>query len=152
MNWKKNHRNVALVVTLPLLMITLTGILLQLRNQFEWIQPVSLINKLELNVPLISIEKAMTGLNPAEVEQVIYRPSKGSLAIRLKDGVELQVHPQTGLILKKAVRRTNFLIELHQGSWFGQIGQYFIYLLTGIGLCFLIISGLKICTFSRRRL
>lgn len=152
MNWKKSHRYVALAATLPLLVIALTGVILQLRNQFEWIQPITISNKLEKNNPLLTLEKAMAGLNPEEVDQVVFRPAKGSLSVRLKDGVEIQMHPQTGVVLKKSLRRTNLLIELHQGSWLGPAGQYLIHFMAGLCLCFLIFSGIKIYPFKSRRL
>jgi len=68
---------------------------------------------------------------------------------RLKNGEEIQMHPQTGEILKKAMRRTNFFIDLHQGTIAGDIGQYLIAFPTALGLVFLLISGLII--FPRRK-
>ena len=150
MNWRKPHRVVALATTLPLLFIALSGVVLQLRNQFEWIQPSTINGKLVHAAPFITVEKAISGIRTEDVDQIIFRPSKGNLAIRLKDGMEIQMHPQTGEILKKSIRRTNLLIEIHQGSWLGPWGQYLIYFVTGIGLCFLIISGLLIYPFSKR--
>jgi uncharacterized iron-regulated membrane protein len=151
MNWKKSHRVVAIAITLPLILIALTGIVLQLRNQFEWIQPETISQKIDPLQPYISFEAATKGVPLENVEQIILRPAKGNLSVRLKDGLEIQMHPQTGAILKKSMRRTNFLIELHQGSWLGNIGQYGIHFITGVLLCFLIFSGIMIYPFSRIR-
>jgi uncharacterized iron-regulated membrane protein len=151
MNWKKSHRIVALSITIPLLFIALSGVVLQLRNQFEWIQPETISQKLDPLQSYISIEAATRGISIENVEQIILRPAKGNLSIRLKDGLEIQMHPQTGAILKKSMRRTNLLIDLHQGSWLGNIGQYGIHFITGILLFFLIISGIMIYPFPRIR-
>lgn len=151
MSWRKLHRIIGLVILLPLTMITVTGIILQLRNQFEAIQPATLKNKLS-GAPIYSYEKILDTFGASNVEQIIFKPSKGSLVVRLNDGDEVQLNPETGEVLKKAARRTSFLIELHQGSWMGKFGQYGIHFVSGLGLFFLIVSGIIIYPFKRKRL
>lgn len=151
MKWRKWHRDVALIATLPLLIIVLTGSLLILRNQFEWIQPKSISANLIEGARLLTLEEIGAKTNSREIDQIIYRPGKKNLAIRLKDGTELQLHPQTGEVLKEAKRRTNLLIDIHQGSWMGSFGMYAIYLPTAIAFLFLIISGLVIYPFKKKR-
>ena len=150
MNIRKQHRYVALIIAVPLLFVTITGVILLYRNQFEWIQPKSVKSKLEDNRPLLTLEEISSKVGPG-VDQIIYKPSKGNLAVRMASGQEYQIHPQTGEVLKLAERRTGFLIELHQGSWLGPIGQLFIHGITGIGLAFLIYSGFMIWPIGRRK-
>lgn len=152
MSWRKWHRVVGLIILLPLVVVTVTGILLQLRNQFEYLQPATIKNKLDPKLALYSTEKLLEEYGAKNVDQIIVKPGKGSLVVRLTNGDELQLHPHTGELLKRAQRRTNFLIELHQGSWMGPIGQYGIHFVSGLGLFFLIISGLVIYPYKRRRL
>lgn len=149
--WRMYHRYVALAVTIPLIFIAVTGIILQLRNQFEWLQPASVSSTLT-EAPLLTLDNLTTQYGAANIEQIIWRPGKKNMAVRLYDGTELQLHPQTGEILKSAKRRTNILIELHQGSWLGKFGQYFIYFISGLGLCFLIGTGLLIYPFKGRNI
>lgn len=151
MKLRKWHGWIGLIVSLPLALITLTGIVLQLRNQFEWIQPKSVNSEMSKEMPLLTFEAAMKLSGDEKVDQVIYRPEKRNLAIRLKNGEELQVHPQTGEVLKRSMRRTNFLIDLHQGTWLGSFGQYFIHFVTGLGLAILIVTGIWIYPFKKRR-
>lgn len=123
-----------------------------MRNQFEYLQPVTIKNKLDPSLPVYSTEKLIETYGAKNIEQIIFRPGKGSLVVRLMDGNELQLHPHSGEVLKKAQRRTNFLIELHQGSWMGSFGQYGIHFMSGLGLFFLIFSGIIIYPFKRKRI
>jgi uncharacterized iron-regulated membrane protein len=151
MSWRKIHRYVALVILLPLTLISLTGVVLQLRSQFEFIQPSTIKNEMPKDSKLMSFESLLETYGAKNIEQIILKPSKGSLVVRLLDGHELQLNPVTGEVLKKALRRTNFLIELHQGSFFGKFGQYGVFFLAALGLCFLIVSGMIIYPFKRKR-
>lgn len=148
---RKIHRIVGLVFFLPLLVVVITGTVLQLRGEFEYLQPKAV--KVESqNSPIVSAELLIQKFGKENVDQIIWRPAKGSLVVRLKGDMEAHVHPWTGEVLKEAKRRTNFLIELHQGSWMGKWGQYFIHFLTGLGLLFLTLSGLLIYPFKRKRI
>lgn len=142
MNLRSAHRKVSLAILLPLSVIILSGLILQLRNQSEWIQPktVSAIGPLE---KVMGPEEVFQKLNltSQEIEQYIYRPAKKNISIRLVNGEEIQLNPSTGEVMKRAQRRTNFFIDLHQGSILGPFGQYGLYLMSGIGLLFLLISG-----------
>jgi uncharacterized iron-regulated membrane protein len=151
MNWKKSHRWVAILITLPLALIVITGLVLQVRNQFEFIQPAAVQSEMREGTPLLTFEQILSSVERKDLDQIIYRPGKKNLAVRYKDGTELQLHPQTGELQKKAIRRTNILIELHQGSLFGPAFQYGVHVMTGLGLFFLIISGIVIFPFKRRR-
>ena len=151
MNWRKYHRVVSLIIFLPLAMITLSGVVLQLRNQFESLQPKSVSAEMISTGTYQTFESIIAAHGNEQIDQIILRPAKKNLAVRLKDGMEIQLNPQTGEVLKKAPRRTNFLIDLHQGTWLGSIGQYYLYLPTALGLIFLLVSGLVIYPFKKRR-
>lgn len=142
MTKRELHRKLSLIIFLPLTVIVFTGLALQLRNQFEWIQP-STISGQKMPQEVISFSRliAQHNLEPKTVEQMIYRPSKNNVAIRLVTGEEIQIDAYSGKILKRAQRRTNFLIDLHQGSILGPVGQYGIYLLSALGLILLLITG-----------
>ncbi len=149
--WRKLHRYVALAVLIPMTIIAVTGTVLLYRNQFEFIQPSSVKSESVEGSQLLTLESITEQFGKENIEQIIYKPSKGTLAVRLIDATEAQIHPQTGEVLKSAKRRTNFLIELHQGSWMGAFGQLGIHFLGGLGLIFLIVSGIVIYPFKRKR-
>jgi uncharacterized iron-regulated membrane protein len=152
MNWRKYHRIISIFIFIPFLLVVMTGLLLQVRQVFEGIQPKAVAMEFLPNKPLLSLDDMVLAskIPPTEIDQIIYRPSKFHLAIRVKDGRELQLHPQTGEILKSAPRLTGLLIELHQGSFFTSISQYGIFLPTGIGVLFLLISGIVIYPWKRK--
>ncbi len=150
--WRKLHGYVALVILMPLLLTALTGIILQLRDQFEWIQPAPVKSQAVTGTPLLTLGEIIERFKDQGLEQIIYKPAKGSLVVRLQSDTEVHLHPQTGAVLKQATRRTTFLIELHQGSWLGKFGQYGVHVTTGLGLLFLIVSGVVIYPFKRKSL
>ncbi len=151
--WRKYHRIVSLIVVLPFALVLVSGILLQLRQQFELIQPKAMKMEPIAGKKLLTIDEMIeaSGEIPSNVDQVIWRPAKFHLAMRLKDGREIQMHPQTGVILKNAKRYTNILIELHQGSFFTSWGQYLVFFPAALGLLFLTVSGLVIYPWRRQR-
>jgi uncharacterized iron-regulated membrane protein len=151
--WRKYHRIVSLIVVLPFALVLLTGILLQLRQQFDVIQPKAVKMEKVEGQAILSLDEMVkaSGETPANIDQVVWRPGKFHLAMRLKDGREIQMHPQTGEILKNAKRYTNILIDLHQGTFFTQWGQYGIFFPAALGMLFLTISGLVIYPWRKKR-
>ena len=152
MNIRALHRKLSLYTFIPLGIILVSGIVLQLRNQFEWIQP-SLIETKADQSPLLAPQALIQklNLNEKEIEQIIYKPSKNNASVRLKSGEEIQLNAQTGDVLKRAIRRTNLLIDIHQGSILGPFGQYGIYLLTSLGMIILYMTGLNLLLPRRKK-
>lgn len=149
--WRRLHRIVALIILLPLIIVSVTGIVLLVRNQFEFLQPATVKSEPVSGSQLLTFESIAEEFGKDKIEQIIYRPGRNSMVVRLNDDTEVQIHPQTGDVLKTAKRRTNFIIELHQGSWMGAFGQLGVHMITGFGLFFLIISGIIIYPFKRKR-
>ncbi len=151
MNWRKYHRIVSLFVLAPFLLVILTGIPLLLRTKSELIQPTMINSEKIPNQEILSFNKVMSlrEIKKEEVDQIIFRPEKFQLVVRLKNFEEIHLHPQTGEVLKKAKRWTSLLIELHQGSFFGEWSQFFIFLPSAFGLLFLVVSGVII--YPRRK-
>ena len=153
MNWRKYHRIISLVIFLPFLLMVITGLLLQVRQNAEFIQPKAVKMEFQKGQSLLSFENIISAskVSEKEIDQIIYKPEKFHLALRLKNGNELQIHPQTGEILKSSPRLTGLLIDLHQGSFFSSLGQYLIFLPAGLGVLFLLISGLIIYPWRKKR-
>lgn len=140
---RKLHRQLSIWVAVPFFLILVTGIVLQLRNSFEYLQPSVVKTTVVPGQPVLTIEQVIEKLGDRknEIEQIIFRPEKNNVSVRLKGEIEVQLNPQTGEILKEAKRRTSFLIELHQGSLFTKVGQYAIYFPAALILLFLLFSG-----------
>jgi len=144
-SWKLWHKRISIMISMPLLLIILTGILLQFRNVFSIIQPPTVSAKkmpadIEL-LSLIQIQNIATNKDKNFIDQIIYRPSKNSYAVRFTSGREIQLHAQTGEILSDQMRYTGWLIDLHQGSFAGNFSQYVLFPLTAMGLLFVLTSG-----------
>ncbi|HXH74740.1 MAG TPA: PepSY domain-containing protein [Bacteriovoracaceae bacterium] len=150
MNIRKPHRIVAVSILIPLAMMSITGLMLLMRNEIEWIQPKT-VTAAAVTGQMLAPEHVLKLAGPG-VDQIIYRPGKNNISVRMVDGMEAQYHSQTGELLKNAPRRSGFLIELHQGSWMGPVGQYGIHLMSGLGLVFLLISGMMIWPFGRKKI
>lgn len=143
MKWRKWHAFFGLLAALPLIVTAATGILLQLRSKVEWIQPSLAPVTLLEGKSYLSVDEVLAKY-PGEVEGLSLRPGKGGFQLRLKDGNEVQLHPQTGELLKSSPRRSTLLIKIHEGSWMGPVGSLGIHFISGLVLVFLIISGIFI--------
>lgn len=150
MKWRKWHAFFGLLAALPLIVTALTGILLQLRSKVEWIQPSPVQITLEEGKPYLRVEEVMAKF-PGQVEGLGLRPGKGGYSLRLKNGNEVQIHPQTGEILKDSPRRSSLLMKIHEGSWMGPIGSLGIHFVSGLILVFLVISGIFIFPWRKRK-
>lgn len=148
MNNRKLHKNLALLSALPLIVIVVTGILLQVRREFEIIQP-KLVSSEITQTKLITLEEIAAKHSDKQIDQIIYRPTKKNIAIRYSNGDERQIHPVTGEIIKEAPRYTTLLIKIHQGSWLGSWGEYGIHLPAGIIFLVLIITGLTLIRWRK---
>lgn len=150
--WRKYHRIISVIIALPFTVTLLTGIVLQLRQQFDVIQPKPVKMERIEGQAILSLEEMLKASGqPEQVEQIVWRPKKFHLSMRMQDGRELQVHPQTGEVLKSAYRMTNILIDLHQGSFFTTWAQYGIFFPSALGVLFLTLSGLMIYPWRKKR-
>ena len=146
---RKVHHWLAPVLLLPSLVIFSTGILLQLRQDIEWIQPKTRQGSVP-GLPAVSWEKALENAQKVpdagisswqDLSSIDIKPSKGVLSFRTKAGFEVQLDSSTGDVLWAAPRRTGFLIELHQGSYFHSGAMTWVFLPTGLGLLVLALTG-----------
>ncbi len=148
--WRKWHAYLGLLAALPLIVTAITGVMLQLRSRIEWIQPSPVPVILEAGKSYLSVEDVMAKF-PGQIEGLSIRPGKGGFQLRLKSGNEVQLHPQTGEVLKDSPRRSTLLIKIHEGSWMGPFGSIGIHFVSGLILVFLVISGIVLFPWKRWR-
>jgi uncharacterized iron-regulated membrane protein len=152
MNIRTLHRKISFYLMIPIGVILLSGLILQLRNQIEWIQPELIQGEAgtgSLLGPTDIIQRLE--ISKSEVDQIIYKPAKNNVSVRMKSGEEIQLDPESGKVLKRAIRRTNLLIDIHQGSIIGPLGQYGVYLVSGLGLLLLYLSGMSLLVPKRKK-
>ena len=147
--FRKYHRLASLIAFCPLLITTSTGIMLLNRSRWEWVQPSRTSvqpAQIELHemIPPQKLESITNknGLTSEKIKSIIYRPSQNVVSIRTDDGSEWVFKASNGEFIKKGAKRSTWLIELHEGTFWGKNIRDFIFLPSAVILFFLIISGM----------
>lgn len=151
-NWwsRKLHRWGALLSAIPLLIVILSGILLQVKKQVTWVQPETMKGSAPGESPTQDwpqLLKACKQLDApkisqwSDVDRIDVRPSKGICKVQSKNGWEVQIDLATGDVISHAYRRSDLIESLHDGSFFADAAKLWIFLPNGIILLGLWISG-----------
>jgi uncharacterized iron-regulated membrane protein len=147
---RKIHYWGSLIVALPLLVIIGSGVLLQLKKQWDWVQPKELRGTgttpaLDLEQVLAAVQ-GVPGLNVQgwdDVNRLDVRPGRGMVKVWLRNGYEVQVDLGTGAVLQTAYRRSDLIESIHDGSFFGGDGMKLgVFLPVGVFLFVLWLTGL----------
>ena len=151
-NWKRINRKVhywgALVVALPVLIVIVTGILLLLKKDIDWLQPPTAAG--QGNVPTLSVARILevsksvpeAGIAGwADIDRVDLRPRKGVLKVRARNSWEIQIDHQTGEVLHVAYRRSDLIEALHDGSFFHAAAKLWVFLPASVVLLALWVTG-----------
>ncbi len=145
---RKLHRIGAILVLLPALGIFTTGVLLQLKKDWTWVQPSTIAGESsELVITWDQVLAAVMGIEETEVagwqdiERLDVRPERGMLKVRCRNRWEVQVDTKTGAVLQSTYRRSDLIEELHDGSWFHDNVKLFIWLPAAFLLCMLWVTG-----------
>ena len=146
---RKLHRLGAIVIAAPLLLVIVTGILLQLRKEITWVQPPT--QKGKGKTPTVSMEQILTAAKSVshagvsswgDIDRVDVRPKDGIVKVVCKSQWEVQVDFQTGEVLQSAVRRNDVIEAIHQGTWFSDAARLYVFLPSAVVLLGLWASGL----------
>jgi uncharacterized iron-regulated membrane protein len=137
-------------VALPLIVMISSGLLLQSKKHWAWVQPVEQPGtgsapSIDLEGILASV-KQVPGVDVRgwdDVNRLDVRPGRGMVKVWLNSGWEVQVDLGTGRVLQTAYRRSDLIESIHDGSFFGgdwtKLG---VFLPSGLVLLLLWISGL----------
>ena len=148
-NSRKIHRLVAISISLPFLIVLITGLLLQVKKEVAWIQPIS--QKGISNTPSITFEQILEvsqSIPEAEIsswddiDRLDVRPDKGMVKVRSLNNWELQIDTETAEILQIEFRRSDIIEAMHDGSWFADAAKYWIFLPTAVFVLALWVSGM----------
>lgn len=146
---RKMHSWIAIVVAAPLIVVIVSGILLQVRKQVAWVQPTE--QKGSKGDPTLTLERIFeivkstpgSGIETwKDIDRIDVRPGKGMLKVKTKADLELQLDCRTGEVLQVAQRRSDIIASLHEGAWFASWMQYGVFLPAAILLIVLWASGL----------
>jgi len=146
---RRVHYWTAIVVALPLVIVVCTGLLLQLKKHWTWVQPPE--QRGSVKAPVIELSgileavKAKPELNVrswADVNRLDVRPDRGMVKVWLKSNWEAQVDLGTGQVLQIAYRRSDWIESIHDGSIWGDFVKLGIYLPAATGLLLLWMGGI----------
>ena len=141
MSWKPSiqmrqwHRWATVFIALPFLIVLVSGLLLQVKKEFDWIQPPT--QQGAGSAPQLSFDEILRITQQAEqagierwsdIDRLDVRPDKGIVKVRGANRWEVQIDTQTGEVLHVAKRRSGLIESLHDGSWFHERAKLWIFL------------------------
>ncbi|WP_440999425.1 PepSY domain-containing protein [Fodinibius sp. SL11] len=146
---RKLHRWGSILIALPFLIVLLSGIFLQVKKEFDWIQPssqtgssvgasVSFDNVLTIaqSIPELDADKW------TDIDRLDVRPDDGIIKIRGTNGWEAQIDSHTGEVLQVAQRRSDIIEAIHDGSWFHDKAKLWIFLPSAVVVAILWLTGI----------
>jgi uncharacterized iron-regulated membrane protein len=147
---RKIHYWASAIAAVPLIVIIVTGLLLQAKKHSSWVQPPE--RRGTGTVPTLSLHDVLERLKQVpdmhvrtwdDVNRLDVRPGRGLVKAWLQNGYEVQLDLGTGAVLQTAYRRSDFIESIHDGSFFG--GDWIklgLFLPAGVTLLVLWLGGL----------
>lgn len=147
---RKVHHWGSFIVAVPVLIIICSGILLQMKKQWDWVQPAEIRGT--GTVPAIGFDQIMATLQATpslgvagwdDVARIDVRADRGLAKVTVTSGWEAQIDLGTGLLLKTEYRRSDLIEAIHDGSFFaGDWTKLGIFLPAGVMLLLLWLTGM----------
>lgn len=143
------HLWLSLVIFVPVVIVIGSGLLLQVKKEFDWIQPPT--QKLQSAAPSISYDDVLRAVQKVpqinirtwdDIDRLDVRPSKGIIKVRGRNNWEVQLNASTAEVLQVAYRRTDTIEAIHDGSWFFEGAKLWLFLPVAIVLFILWLTGL----------
>lgn len=153
MNWRicmrKGHRWGAIVIAAPFLLVLATGLLLQIKKQWSWVQPPT--QRGSAREPTISFaailqqassvsQTSITGWQ--DIDRLDVQPGRGIVKVLTRNRWEVQLDLATGEVLQVAYRRSDLIESLHDGSWFHEGAKLGVFLPVALIVLGLWVSGI----------
>jgi hypothetical protein len=146
---RKLHYWTTAFVALPLLVILGSGLLLQTKKHWSWVQPAE--QRGTGTLPAVGLEELLEAVRDLaelgvrgwdDVQRIDVRPAKGLAKVWLASGHEVQVDLGTGRVLQRAWRRSDLIESIHDGSFFaGNLTKLGLFLPAAVALLGMWVSG-----------
>lgn len=145
---RKMHILAAWLTALPLAVVIATGLLLQLKKVSPWIQPPAQLGK--PGDPQLTFEVMLRALRSVPLAKIESWSDVARLEVHIDRRIvkarslnswEIQLDAVTGEILSSAYRRSDLIESLHDGSMFGELIKYGVFLPAGCLLMVLWLTG-----------
>ena len=147
---RRIHHWASFAVAVPLLIMIMSGLLLQLKKQWSFVQPPE--QRGTGTAPAVNFDQILASIQgvPAlgvrgweDVNRLDVRPSRGLVKVTLHSGWEAQVDLGSGRVLQTAVRRSDLIETIHDGSFFaGDWTKLGLFFPVGLVLLLLWLSGM----------
>ncbi len=147
---RRVHYWATLAIALPVIVIIGSGVLLQIKKQWTFVQPKEIRGtgttpQIDLDEIVAAVrtvpELKVTGWN--DIRRMDIRADRGLAKVTVAGDWEVQVDLGTGKVLQTAYRRSDLIESLHDGSFFlGDITKLGLFLPTGVALCVMWLTGL----------
>lgn len=134
-----------------MLLVIVSGLLLQVKKQVPWVQPPTQSGVQKNVSPNQNWDDILSTVRDipdakvdswSDIDRFDVRFSKGTIKVITKSNWEIQVDSENGQVLSSTVRRSDWIEQLHDGSFFGEIAKLWIFLPNGLVLLILWMSGL----------
>jgi len=160
---RKLHYWGAAIVAVPILAVIISGLLLQMKKHWSWVQPVE--HHGAVTAPVIELSGILQSIHEYQdpnvhvqswddIKRLDVRPDRGVAKATLYNGYEVQVDLGTGRVMQVAYRRSDWIETVHDGSIFGDWVKLGVVLPSGLVLLFLWGSGIWMWIYplvNRRR-
>lgn len=143
------HQWASIVIVVPFIVIVGSGSLLLLKKEIEYIQPSS--SKGIARAPSISFDIVLAQLTTLpeinvssweDIDRLDVRPSKGIIKVQTKGDWEIQLDAHNGDVLKVAIRRSDIIEAIHDGTYWQDSANLWLTLPLSIVLLFISITGI----------
>ncbi|MEM9373535.1 MAG: PepSY domain-containing protein [Planctomycetota bacterium] len=144
-----SHRWGTVVVAAPVLLMLVTGMMLQWKKQSAWMQPPT--QRGVATVPSLGFDQILDAAKSAEeagittwadIDRLDVRPDKGIVKVRAHSRWEVQIDTSTGEVLQAAYRRSDLIESLHDGSFFHSGATLWVFFPSAIALTLMWLTGL----------
>ena len=146
---RKIHNWGSIIIAIPVSIVLVTGVLLLLKKDVDWIQPSTVRGEQKgLSLTFDDVLEIAGTVPEAEIEswsdvdRLDVRPNKGMLKVRAENRWEVQIDANTGDILQVAYRRSDLIESIHDGSFFGDFSKYWVFFPAALILIGLWITGM----------
>ncbi|MGQ0720774.1 MAG: PepSY domain-containing protein [Candidatus Eiseniibacteriota bacterium] len=147
---RKVHYWISAFVAVPVMVIIASGLLLQMKKHWSWIQPEE--QRGTGTSPQVDLEEILAGVRDVpelgvsgwdDVNRLDVRPARGLAKVWLRSGWEVQVDLGTGEVLQTAYRRSDLIESIHDGSFFaGNVSKLGVFLPSGAALLVMWATGI----------
>ena len=157
------HNWISIGIAVPLGIVIVTGIILLLKKDIDWIQPhTERGSGTELRLGFDDILTIARTIPEAkiktwkDVNRLDVRPGKGMLKVRARNSWEIQIDTRSGKVLQVAYRRSDLIESIHDGSYFHDNMKLWVFLPSGVFLALMWITGMYLFIYpyvarSKRR-